>query len=239
MFTLPKLSSHLFLLTTVSLFALTCCGEREPAEKVEVKAENSTTTTSTPALPQSGQITTSAHAPRPPVRGIPQADGSRYVPLNPEQQKQLQNAVLVQEARAQAAGLGSGKVTVNKAWNYTGWTVLEMNPNSTIEARFVAVDVTIEGHTRKFDSDDIEIIDPVTGASYGSDPHSVFLTIDGKVQKDPKAIPIAPSPTRMLLIYAYPKATDQFGLSYWRQLLLNKPVDIEPDGWALPFPKAP
>ena len=135
--------------------------------------------------------------------------------------------------KKQAGGLGTGSVTVNKAWTYTGYSVLD----AVQGARLVAVDTTVTGHTPAFDFDDIEIIDGANRISYGSDPHITLLSAEGKAQPGVRQMPAAPDPVRVLLIYGFPEKTRSFTLYYWGKNLLQENHGIESSGWELPFPK--
>ncbi len=143
------------------------------------------------------------------------------------------NQIIDAMKKKQAGGLGSGSVKVNKAWTYNGYSVLDAVPG----ARLVAVDATVTGHTPAFDFDDIEIIDGASRMSYGSDPHITVLTSQGKILTDNKQAPKPGDPIRVLLIYGFPKKTQNFTLYYWGKNLLLKNQTIEANGWELPFPK--
>lgn len=145
------------------------------------------------------------------------------------------NDVLQIEARKQAAGLGQGRVVVNGAWNYTGYSTLTPHP----EARLVAVDITILNYTDAFDYDDIEIVDAVLRVSYGSDPYIALLNSAGKLEKDPEKLARAPGPTRLLLVYGFPKSSKTFHLVYWGKKLNLQPVKYAERGWEVPFPSTP
>ena len=145
--------------------------------------------------------------------------------------------VLQARAKQQAEGLGTGDVKVNGAWSYTGFSYLSPDPAAAIEARLVAVDVTISGHTPFFDIDDIEIVDGVTMLSYGSDPQAEFLKLDGTLIAKGELPAGAPEPSRWLLIYAFPKNTARFHLYYWGKQLTRKPVEIGSGGLSLPYPR--
>ncbi len=145
------------------------------------------------------------------------------------------NAVLEDAARKQAAGLGSGTVTVNGAWNYTGHSNLSAKP----EARLVAIDVTIKDHTIEFDYDDIEIVDAALKISYGSDPDLALLNLSsGRLEADPSNRAMAPGPDRLLLIYGFPKDSKGFDLYYWGKKLNHSAIVPAETGWEIPFPKA-
>lgn len=152
-------------------------------------------------------------------------------PANP--QRDAMARVLDNAAKAQAAGLGKGELTVNGAWDYTGYSTLSPLP----DARLVAVDVTVTGHTPNFDFDDIEIVDAQRKVSYGSDPFLALLTPEGKFQADMSQMPIAPTATRLLLVYGFPKDQTRFNLVYWHKKLNREPVTIAEHGWEVPFPK--
>lgn len=158
--------------------------------------------------------------------------------LTPKEKSEVVDKILQARARQQAAGLGKGSVTVNKAWNYTGYSYLSVNPEVTIEARLVAVDLTTSGHTVNFDFDDIEIVDGDTMISYGSDPHAVPLNLsDGQLMPLNQGPASAPRASRWLMIYAFPKNTKTFNLFYWGKKLTLQPMDIAPEGWELPYPE--
>lgn len=169
----------------------------------------------TPAPPQAAA--TAAAAPSAPV----------------DQQRHAIAKVLDNAAKAQAAGLGNGELIVNGAWDYTGYSTLSPLP----EARLVAVDVTVVGHTTNFDFDDIEIVDPQRKISYGSDPFIALLTSDGKFQATMSQMPVAPTSTRLLLVYGFPKDQTRFNLVYWHKKLNLEPVSIAENGWEVPFPE--
>lgn len=158
--------------------------------------------------------------------------------LTPEEQKQVVDQIMQVRARQQAEGLGSGTVKVNKAWIYTGYSEISPDPASAIEARLVAVDVTISGHTPYFDIDDIEIVDGTTQLSYGSDPFATPLRADGQPMVDGDEMPVAPAASRWLLVYAFPKDSPKFLLYYWGKALTPNPVGFEPGGLSLPYPPA-
>ena len=158
--------------------------------------------------------------------------------LTTGEQKRAVDSVMQARAKQQAEGLGSGKVVVNRAWNYKGYSYLSPDPAAAIEARLVAVDVTISGHTPFFDIDDIEIVDGITLISYGSDPQAGFLKLDGTLMGKGELPAGAPEPGRWLLIYAFPKNTARFHLVYWGHQLTAKPIPVQDEGLALPFPAA-
>ena len=163
------------------------------------------------------QVTTST----PPQQGHPQSEAVKNV--------------LLAEARKQAAGLGRGRVTVHGAWNYTGYSTLTPLP----QARLVAVDLTIVDHTINFDYKDIEIVDGALGMSYGSDPYIAVLDSSGKLETDPESIAGAPGPTRLLLVYGFPKSSEIFDLVYWGQKLNIDPIKPTESGWEVPYPSTP
>ncbi len=148
-------------------------------------------------------------------------------------QRDAMARVLDNAAKAQAAGLGKGELTVNGAWDYKGYSTLSPLP----EARLVAVDITVSGHTSTFDFDDIEIVDPQRKVSYGSDPFLALLTPEGEFQADMSQMPMAPASTRLLLVYGFPKDQTRFNLVYWHKKLNREPVTIADHGWEVPFPE--
>ena len=171
-----------------------------------------------------------------PVEGLAvTADGPRQ--LTPGEKKQVIDDVMQIRAKQQAEGLGAGVVKVNGAWSYAGYSYLSPDPAAAIEARLVAVDVTISGHTPFFDIDDIEIVDGVTMISYGSDPQTGVLKLDGSLMGGDGLPAGAPGPSRWLLIYAFPKNTNRFHLYYWGKQLTSKPAEIGESGLALPYPR--
>ena len=167
---------------------------------------------------------------------VPAPDGAR--PLTPEEQSRVLDGVLQARARQQAEGLGTGRVVVNGAWPYTGYSTIAPDPAAAIEARLVAVDVTVSGHTPFFDIDDIEIVDGASLMSYGSDPHAEPLRPDGSLLPLDEEVPVAPAASRWLLIYAFPKATPRFQLYYWGKALTTGPVAFGDSGLSLPYPPA-
>ena len=172
------------------------------------------------------------------LKGIVNGEDRAMSDLSPEEQKQVMNRIIQERAKQQANGLGTGSLKPNQAWNYTGYSYLSPNPETAIEARMVAVDITLTGHTADFDIDDVEIVDSKTFASFGSDPHVEFLSLDGKLMKMGDRPAPAPRASRWLLIYAFPKSLDEFRLFYWGRQLTAAPVKIDPDGWEIPYPKA-
>lgn len=158
--------------------------------------------------------------------------------LTPEEKKQAIDGVMQARAKQQAEGLGTGSVKVNGAWNYSGYSYLSPDPAAAIEARLVAVDVTISGHTPFFDIDDVEIVDGLTLISYGSDPHAENLKPDGTLRLGGETLEAAPGASRWLLIYAFPKNTPRFHLYYWGKQLTPKPVEVGDSGPGLPYPQA-
>lgn len=206
---------HFFSLSVVlaGIFLLSSCSE--PSESPEIEA------------PQEQAAST----PLPPVG----PDGKRQ--LTPEEQKIVVEKVMQARAKQQAEGLGGGTVQVNGAWNYTGYSYLSPDPEAAIEARLVAVDLTISGHTANFDIDDVEIIDGVKLISYGSDPHPEYLTMDGELMPSDQLPAAPPLASRWLLIYAFPKHSATFHLYYWGQQLTPEPVEIGERGMQLPFPE--
>ncbi len=208
-------SAILLIPGLTAAFCLCACGEKAP-DTVETR----------PAEPQA-----SAPAVSEPVSGEPRE-------LTTEEQNQVIDGVMQARAKQQAEGLGKGSVKVNGAWNYTGYSHLSPDPAAAIEARLIAVDVTVSGHTPFFDIDDIEVVDGITMISYGSDPHAEFLTSEGTVLAAGQLPPAAPGAVRLLLIYAFPKNTSTFHLYYWGKQLTPNPVGIGQSGMALPYPAA-
>lgn len=192
----------------------------------------------TAATPPQAPATSETPAPAA-VEAAPVASGSPEAgprPLTAEEQKQVLEGVIQVRAKQQAEGLGAGKVKVNGAWPYTGFSTLSPDPSAAIEARLVAVDVTVSGHTPYFDIDDIEIVDGGSLVSYGSDPHAEPLTPEGTLLPAGGAIVPGPDPSRWLLIYAFPKATPKFHLYYWGKALTPEPVGFGTGGISLPYP---
>ncbi|MDF1826394.1 MAG: hypothetical protein P1U68_17240 [Verrucomicrobiales bacterium] len=175
--------------------------------------------------------------PVPPVDAIPlPQSGQRQ--LTAKERKLVVDQLMQARAKQQAQGLGSGRVRVNGAWNYEGYSYLSPDPNAAIEARLVAVDLTVSGHTQYFDIDDIEIVDGANLMSYGSDPHPTPLSLDGKILPEGQFPGAAPVANRWLLIYAYPKQSPAFHLYYWGKALTNEPVTIRKSGLELPYPSS-
>jgi hypothetical protein len=156
----------------------------------------------------------------------------------PSAQKQVVDEIIRVRAQQQAEGLGGGKVKVHGAWNYTGYSWLAPDPAAAIEARLVAVDLTISGQTPFFDYDDIEIVDGTTKLSYGSDPHIALLTDGGELASPAQVPKPAPGLNRWLLIYGFPQKTESFLLYYWGKSLTPEPQPISPGGLELPYPAA-
>lgn len=158
--------------------------------------------------------------------------------LTPEQQQEVLDALMRAKAKQQAEGLGGGRVRVNGAWNYNGYSYLSPDPSAAIEARLVAVDISVAGHTEHFDIDDIEIVDGASLLSYGSDPHATPLTPEGVFLAEGQGIAEPPGENRWLLIYAYPRNSPAFRLYYWGRELTKDPVEFDEAGLELPFPAA-
>lgn len=152
-----------------------------------------------------------------------------------DQQSQIMGAMINQAAKAQAQGLDGGRLKVNGAWTYNGFSTLTPIESPPFPVRFVAVDVTVEGQTSNFDYDDIEIVDGADLTSFGSDPHITFLTLDGEVMPTNERPSAPPRPVRALLIYGFPVDSETFTLYYWGKKLVA-PQTIAESGWALPYP---
>lgn len=209
-----RISSILFLTIGCAALLLASCGDQEDTASPEPPVEQ----------------------PAEPIVSQESETGPRN--LTPDEQDQVVDALLQARAKQQAEGLGGGKVVVNGAWNYTGFSTLSPDPSAAIEARLVAVDVTISGHTPFFDVDDVEIVDGSSMVSYGSDPHLTPLASEGKILPDSEPLPEAPAESRWLFIYAFPKNTPTFHLYYWGKQLTSEPVEIAPAGMELPYPPA-
>lgn len=151
---------------------------------------------------------------------------------------QVVGAMINQAAMAQARGLDAGRLVVNGAWTYEGFSTLTQIENPPFPVRFVAVDATVEGQTANFDYDDIEIVDGADLTSFGSDPHVTFLTPNGEVLPSSERPPAPPSSVRVLLIYGFPVDSSTFTLYYWGRKLVE-PQTIAERGWALPYPAKP
>lgn len=210
------------------LLALASCGgEGGPSsEKEPVPAESAAA--SAPADPDASAAASAAAA---------TPDGFRA--LTAEEQQRVLDAIMQAKARQQAEGLGTGRVQVNGAWHYSGYSHLSPDPNAAVEARLVAVDLTVSGHTEHFDYDDIEIVDGATFVSYGSDPQIEPLGPDGRPLAADAAVPFPPATSRWLLIYAFPKDSPRFHLYYWGRQLTPEPLPFEKGGLSLPPPPAP
>lgn len=159
--------------------------------------------------------------------------------ISPKDQQAVLDEIMRVKAQQQAEGLGNGQVEVNGAWNYTGYSYLSPDPNAAIEARLVAVDITVTGHTNEFDIDDIEIVDGASLMSYGSDPHATPLALNGGVLPPESGIAAPPKANRWLLIYAYPVKSPAFHLYYWGKQLTTAPIDIAASGMELSYPAPP
>jgi hypothetical protein len=193
--------------------------------------------TNAPEIPEAGS-TDAAAAESAPADAPIVIEAARERPLTEAEQNQVIDGVLQARAKQQAEGLGTGRVKVNGAWPYTGYSTISPDPAAAIEARLVAVDVTISGHTPFFDIDDIEIVDGASLMSYGSDPHAEPLRADGTLLPIAEPVPVAPAASRWLLIYAFPKATPRFQLYYWGKALTPEPVGFGDKGISLPYPAA-
>lgn len=208
--------------STCSLLLLGACGDvPDSANAPEAPEANSTVETDVESAPVDAPIVIEAAKER---------------SLTEAEQNQVIDGVLQARAKQQAEGLGAGRVTVNGAWPYSGYSTISPDPAAAIEARLVAVDVTISGHTPFFDIDDIEIVDGASLMSYGSDPHAEPLRADGALLPIDDAVAVAPAASRWLLIYAFPKATPRFQLYYWGKALTPEPVGFGEKGISLPYP---
>lgn len=214
-----NLRSLLLRGSACSLLLLVACGEKPD-------------TANAPEAPEA------AAAESAPVDNPIVIEAAKARPLTEAEQNQVIDGVLQARAKQQAEGLGSGRVKVNGAWPYTGYSTISPDPGAAIEARLVAVDVTISGHTPFFDIDDIEIVDGASLMSYGSDPHAEPLRPDGTLLPLDEPVPVAPAASRWLLIYAFPKATPRFQLYYWGKALTPGPLGFGEKGISLPYPSA-
>lgn len=172
----------------------------------------------------------------PPAETALAAEDGAWSELSTEEKSRVVDGILQARAREQAEGLGGGSVAVNGAWHYTGYSYLSPDPNAAVEARLVAVDVTVSGHRPTFDLDDIEIVDGETLVSFGSDPHIEPLTLEGELMPPGKGPVPAPRASRYLLIYGFPKNLDEFRLFYWGQQLTVQSEKVAGSGWELPYP---
>lgn len=216
-FTLP------LRLAALSLFLLCAC-DRTPQE-------------TSPATEEEAAAAPAAVLPTAPAEEEPIViEAAKTRQIDDEAQKRALDSVFQIRAKQQAEGLGTGSVKVNGAWPYSGYSTLSPNPEAAIEARLVAVDVTISGHTPFFDIDDVEIVDGSTLVSYGSDPHVEPLRPDGTLMSAEEEIPAAPGASRWLLIYAFPKDSPRFLLHYWGKALTPEPVAFGTTGLSLPYP---
>jgi len=195
-------------------------------------------TTNAPETPETGAAGPAASAETATTDAPIVIEAAKGRPLTEAEQNQVIDGVMQARAKQQAEGLGAGRVTVNGAWPYTGYSTISPDPSAAIEARLVAVDVTISGHTPFFDIDDIEIVDGASLMSYGSDPHAEPLRLDGTLLPMDEPVPVAPLASRWLLIYAFPKATPRFQLYYWGKALTPEPVGFGKTGISLPYPPA-
>lgn len=212
-----------------ALFFLASCGK----DPVSVEAGSEPSSPSEVLVPESIGTPVSEGG-EPPI--LVKAPQNRT--LTEAEQKQVLEGVFRERARQQAEGLGGGKVVVNGAWPYSGYSTLAPDPDAAIEARLVAVDITVSGHTPYFDFDDIEIVDGATLVSYGSDPQAEPLREDGSLAAPGATVPAGPAPSRWLLIYAFPKASPKFHLYYWGKALTPQPVAFGEPGLSLPYPPA-
>lgn len=138
-------------------------------------------------------------------------------------------------SREQSQGLIDAKVTVHRAYEYSGYTWIE--PIET--AKLIAVDVEFRNYNEGLDLDDVDIIDGHSNDNYGSDPHIVNLTFDGKLATDidDSSWPENLGPLRVLLIYAFPKESKTIKLGYWGRDLTPQAIPISGNGPSLPTPK--
>ncbi len=235
------------------LLFLSACGEKPATSDEAISPPQTQATEATPSPPQAKEsdpdapimiaagkdekeipLSIPSTPPTSPTTVPPSQPGSR--PLTNEEQKVVIDRILAESAQHQAEGLGNGTVKVNGAWHYTGYSTLSPNPEAAIEARLVAVDITISGHTPWFDMDDIEIADGAVEVSYGSDAQIEPLQSDGSLMADDAMIPAAPLASRWLLIYAYPKSSPSFRLYYWGKNLTPTPVAFGESRLSLPYP---
>lgn len=228
-----KLPIPLLLRTAPVLFLLGACGDSSaPVENGETRPAAPSEAVTAPVpdavpVPDAGEE---------PIRIEAAVAAERERELTAAQQRQILDKVLRDTAKQQAEGLGSGKVQVNRAWAYEGYSTLAPDPAAVVEARLVAVDVTLSGHTPQFDLDDIEIVDGTNLISYGSDPQIEPLRLDGALTQPDDPIRAAPEPSRWLLIYAFPKASPSFVLYYWGKQLTPSPISFGEGGLSLPYP---
>lgn len=234
---LSQISRRLWCTLALTALVLSSCGEKSNSSSTPDEVASPPSAESSPQVPAATEAGASAVDPSPvpaaPV--VPLAQSEQ--PLTTGQQKEVLDQVLAEEARRQAEGLGSGMVRVNGAWPYVGHSTLSPNPEAAIEARLVAVDITISGHTPWFDLDDIEIVEGKVDVSYGSDPDIEPLRADGTLMNPEEIIPAAPNASRWLLIYAYPKASKSFRLYYWGKELTPTPIVFGTGGLSLPYPE--
>jgi len=136
--------------------------------------------------------------------------------------------------REQSQGLTDATVVVHRAYEYHGYSWLE----PVDAARLIAVDVEFRNYNQGLDLHDVEVINGESDENYGSEPQTARLTLDGKPAFDSNASSWRdkPGPLRVLLIYAYPKASNSIKLGYWGQVLTPEPIPIVGDGPSLPKP---
>ncbi len=151
-------------------------------------------------------------------------------PVPPDVVKALESV-----SREQSLGLKDAKVTVHRAYEYSGYTWIV--PIKT--AKLIAVDVEFSTYNQGLDLDDVDIIDGQSNNNYGSDPHIAHLTGSGNLATDvdDSSWPDNLGPLRVLLIYTLPKESKTIKLGYWGQELTANPVPITGDGPLLPNPK--
>ncbi|CAA6697646.1 MULTISPECIES: hypothetical protein, partial [unclassified Lentimonas] len=142
-------------------------------------------------------------------------------PDEPLDEQALQN--LARElGRKQAQAIIGAKVGIISAFPYHGKTWIQ-----PIEgARIVAIELMIFDHQESLDFDDFEIVDGMTGESYGSDPDIKFLN---KEKKEVEWSPTYSGTERehVLLVYAFPRSVNHFSLRYWGLNLKNEKMMIQ------------
>ncbi len=144
---------------------------------------------------------------------------------SPEVQQTMQAII-----QKQSQGLKGAKVSINRAYNYHGFTYMEPVDG----AKLIAVDASFSNYAGGFDLDDVDIVDGTTNESYGSNPDIVFLTSEGVPYPNNEPTQEAGAPIRVVLIYAVRESTTAIKLGYWGTEILEVPYNLQDSGPEMP-----
>ena len=141
---------------------------------------------------------------------------------------------VTERVRKESQALVGASVRVHRAYNYTsGQTWIQPEGSKKV----VAVDVEFQGAGEGFDLKDVDVIDGLTNESDGTNPKIFLLRPDGSFQSFDWPSELAGQPMRVLLLYPVPESTDSIKLAYWQKEIVSQPVELAPDGPAMPSPK--